>query len=264
MSKPTASELYAFQTITDFVSSLADMFGGEKHHHTKALLLYNRLISKTQINDKPVIQKHLSAFRSFCNKNRENLKEHRELNPKKIVFSERIYIHVGFFMKKADVDTQKTILEYILTLSALLDPMSQAKELLQQLRESSSDESSSQQPDLGSMMSQMAPMMNQMLSNPAMSSMLSSMMGGNGLAGGAGEIPDLTGIDFQKLTGSMNKVMGTVVKTLEESNDPEIKNLLNFANNLQPKSENEEPEEAPLQLAPAPENPDIVIEESED
>lgn len=254
MSKPTASDLYAFQTITDFVSSLADMFGGEKNVHVKALLLYNRLISKTQINDKPVIQKHLSAFRSFCNKNRNNLKEQRELNPKRISFSDRIYIHVGFFMKNADVDTRKTILEYILTLSALLDPMSQAKELLQQLR-SSDDSSSSEQPDLGSMMNQMAPMMNQLMSNPAMGSMLTSMMGASG------GMPDLAGIDFQKLTGSMNKVMGTVVKTLEESNDPEIKNLLNFANNLQPKSENEE-NSSSVQLAPAPEeNPDIVIEE---
>ena len=218
-NKLTSNELQAFQTITEFINNLADIYGHENHQYSKQLQYYQRLITKTRIDDKDIIRKHIASFRDFCSSNRDNF-DTLNFNPDRVKFSERIELNVGFFLAKADEETRNVIVEYLLTISALVDPVGKAKDMLSQLQLVNRDQPN-ELPNLDNMFEQMGPMMNQMLSNPMIGNMLSSMTGG-------APIPDLNNVDMKALSGSMNKVMKAVTETLENSDDPEIKNLLNM------------------------------------
>lgn len=116
-----------FKAISDFVLSVAPSFKGKN----KPLALYERLISKTSISHEAPVQKHINAFRKFCVNNHSCIsKGNFNFTDHKISYSDRVYIDMRAIVKSADKSETEIIRKHILTISALVYPEGNAKDLL--------------------------------------------------------------------------------------------------------------------------------------
>lgn len=205
----TGNDLYTFQLVSDFVTSLYDCFcqTSNKHHALHALSLYNRLIHNMNFKDDVNILRHVNAFRSFCVDNREQIKSRSDVSSR-VTFSDKIYIDVSYFIQNADDETRNTIWEYILAIAAYVDPESKAKEILQDLY---STETSSAAPE---------DMMTQLLKGGGGD--LMKLMGGIDI----GKV--MSQIDLPQLMGSLTTIADTVKNQLENSDDPNLAALTNM------------------------------------
>ena len=122
--------LLIFKTISTFVNELSEIFSSQNH----SLKLYQRLINKTTVNHEKSIEKHILAFRKFCISNRDLIlsKNVSKLSSvdSKIEYSDKVFIDFASIFKSADKDTSMVIFDHLLTISALVDPTSKAKEIL--------------------------------------------------------------------------------------------------------------------------------------
>lgn len=122
--------LLIFKTISTFVNELSDIFSSQNH----PLKLYQRLINKTTVSHEKSIEKHILAFRKFCISNRnliltKNVSKLSSVDSK-IEYSDKVFIDFESIFKSADKDTTMVIFDHLLTISALVDPTSKAKEIL--------------------------------------------------------------------------------------------------------------------------------------
>ena len=123
------TSLVTFKAISNFTSALASTFG-DSH---RPLKLYCHLISKTKIAHEKPIQKHMSAFKNFCTKNRQSiLTKNVDSISGKIIYSERVYIDIKDILENSDTVTKNIIWTHLLTISALVDPSGNAKKILKQ------------------------------------------------------------------------------------------------------------------------------------
>jgi hypothetical protein len=120
--------LIAFKAICNFINDLESEFG--KRH--KPLKLYKRLINQTQICHDKIIKKHITLFHDFSMNNRDALlnSDDSKLQHKRIAYSERVYIDMDYIFRLADKETKDVIWKHILTISAIVDPSSRAKDIL--------------------------------------------------------------------------------------------------------------------------------------
>ncbi|MDB4726486.1 hypothetical protein OAF54_03525 [bacterium] len=121
--------LTVFNIIGDFVSELNNIYGKQ---YLK-VALYNRLLEKTTIKHVANIKKHIELFRNFCCDNRDAIenKDEKLLVVNKIEFSNVVLIDFKHVFSITDDDTIKSsIWQYLLTLAAMLDPVSRAKKIL--------------------------------------------------------------------------------------------------------------------------------------
>jgi hypothetical protein len=127
--------LISFRAICNFINDLAQEYG--KRH--KPLLLYKRLINHTQIAHDKAIKKHVTTFSEFCSSNREALstQDSSKLTTTKLEYSDRVYIDMKFIFHIADSETSPVIWQHLLTISALLDPSGNAKDILRKQAEDS-------------------------------------------------------------------------------------------------------------------------------
>lgn len=219
--------MYAFQTIQDFVNNLHDYFGKKCH----SLNLYRRLVEKLSFGDHNLITRHLQTFKDFCVANRTAIREKNVdgLAQRRIEFSDNIYIDVKWVCEHSDADTRNTIWEYILTISALLDPSNKAKELLGTLKEGTKEDQflSSMIETVGQQVGD-APVSNPMemvgslMNSDVMGNLLQSMQSGVG----DGKL------DMNKLMSSMQGIMKNVQSQIESSDDPMVQNLMNMVSSL--------------------------------
>ena len=126
----TDYNLIAFKAITTFSNELNENFGSNKQNHS--LKLYDRLISKTSLSHDKAIKKHIDAFRTFCIDNRDGLlsKDIKKFVSSKVEYSPKVYIDFVIIFNLADKETTEIIWKHLLTISALLDPAGNAKEIL--------------------------------------------------------------------------------------------------------------------------------------
>jgi hypothetical protein len=160
MNTTTDKDLIAFKALSSFVDELSELF--EKKHHP--LKLYKRLISKTTLSHENAILKHIEAFRKFCVENRDTIKS-RDMNGIKgtIEYSSRVYIDLSEIFKhcKDDNDTVDAIWNHILTISAIVDPQNNAKEILKKrMKKSGSKQNSGASNLISSLMSSMESQVN--------------------------------------------------------------------------------------------------------
>lgn len=120
--------LIGFKAICNFINDLESVYGN-KH---KPLRLYKRLVNHTQISHDNIIRKHIGLFQQFCVSNQEALSEQNreKLVEKRIEYSERVYVDIGFILGVADGETTPVIWKHLLTISAIVDPTGRAKEIL--------------------------------------------------------------------------------------------------------------------------------------
>jgi len=122
------SNLLAFKAISEFVTDMASVFGSKQ----RSLALYARLIEKTTLSHTDVIKKHVSKFKSFCIANRNTIqtKNNITFDPKSIQYSDRVFINIETVLKMADSDEKIIIWRHLLTIAALVDTKSKAKNIL--------------------------------------------------------------------------------------------------------------------------------------
>lgn len=136
----TFDDLNTFREVTAFVKDLCSMFGDKNH----PLKLYGRLIDQTQISHKTAIRKHMTAFREFHSLNKNAILEKNTQELQNIIsYSEKVFIDIKKILLSADVDNQKTIWEHMIYISALLDPVGKAKDILKTLVETKQSDSGS-------------------------------------------------------------------------------------------------------------------------
>ena len=127
----TDNNLVVFKAIANFTQALSEEFGKKQH----SLALYCRLINKTTLAHDAPIKKHISSFTSFCISNRDAItsKDHTKLVDSIIKYSDKVFINMKHIFNLADSDTQSVIWSHLLTISALVDSSSNAKEILKSL-----------------------------------------------------------------------------------------------------------------------------------
>jgi hypothetical protein len=226
--KTSDKDLATFRTIVDFVVNLHEFFGSEsKNQSVRPLNLYHRLIHKLSFQDEDLILKHIDTFKTFCVKNRKSIRD-RDVNltDNIIRFSERIYIDMKYIFKRADSDTTKVIWEYLLTISAYVDPENKTKELLQSLKNNKEGNFIADMIEtMGSHMTE------EMGDNPNPLSMLSSMMNSDLVSTMMGKMNSGLNdgdLDLGKLLGSMSGIVENVKTEIEKSDDPMMKSLLSL------------------------------------
>ena len=127
MSNSSDYNLITFKALSKFVNELAEMFSADNH----SLKLYNRLIQKTTLSHDNAIRKHIDIFRTFCINNRDCIiNKNTNLTNPALEYSEKVFINFSDIFKESDPETSSVIWNHLLTISALVDPSSKAKEIL--------------------------------------------------------------------------------------------------------------------------------------
>jgi len=122
------SSLVIFKAISNFAKDLAGEFAEKQH----SLKLYSHLIEKTTLSHDKAINKHISAFKSFCVSNIDCIseKDYTNLKETTISYSEKAFIDMTEIFSFADKDTEEIIWKHLLFISALIDPTTKVKEML--------------------------------------------------------------------------------------------------------------------------------------
>jgi hypothetical protein len=211
--------LTAFKAINTFVDDLSEAFG--KIH--KPLKLYKRLINRTYVTHEEAIKKHITLFKNFCFANRDALSEQscNKITEGKVCYSERVYIDIKYIMEKADDDTLSVIWKHLLTISALVDPLGKARDILR--KNSEEDKSPSKESDfLANIISKVEKNVKSD-SNPLEAVMQSGIFNDilSGMKDGKFDIGKLLGV-AQNMASKMN----------EQANDPESKQAMGMLNSV--------------------------------
>lgn len=136
-----SNNLLVFKAISTFVKDLSELYG--KQHHP--LSLYRRLLEKTSVIHEKAISKHVELFREFCALNREAFQhtDYKLFTNSVVKYSEKVYIDMSKVFDIADKESRDTIWRHLLTISAFVDPSSNAKKMLKEMSEKSKMEGES-------------------------------------------------------------------------------------------------------------------------
>ena len=117
----TMKNIIVFKTISMFVKELGNFYG----KMFKNVNLYMHLINRTTFSLDLAIQKHVEAFKDFCNKNIDSIIESNYKTFKKntVKYSKKVYINFQMIFEKTEsLDTLKTIWKYLQIISMHLVP----------------------------------------------------------------------------------------------------------------------------------------------
>lgn len=121
----------AFNTICNFIRDLNASFGTKQ----KSLLLYGHLIEKTGLIHIDPVKKHINIFKHFIDQNQEAI-EDRNKNKFKtynISYSDKVAINIKEIFDLCDREEEKVVWNHLLTISAVLNPTGNAKQILRDL-----------------------------------------------------------------------------------------------------------------------------------
>jgi hypothetical protein len=205
------SALLIFKAITSFVADLNEIYGEKQ----KPLLFYAHLIEKTGIIHEDPIKKHLSIFREFITDN-ENaiLNKNWKLSKDNIIrYSEKVYIDMAqIFQLTTDPSNLECIWKHLLTLSALLNPSGQAKDILRKEQSNPGTE----EDFLSGLIDKVGKHVDPTSMNP-MESMSNLMTSGvfTELMGDMDKGIENGSLDMQKMVGSLQKMIGSLSTMME-------------------------------------------------
>jgi hypothetical protein len=212
---------HSFKTIADFVSQLSDVYGKTNHE----ILLYNHLLSKTKMTNKPAISKNIQLFNEFCARNSKAIIER---NPKqiishKIAYSDRAFINLYDILndKGIDSETTETVWNHLLVIQATLDPSSDARNIFNKLKQTpGSDNDSSESKFLDGFMSKIEGSINKdNIDADPMSAATNILQSGvlNDLVGSIDTDVKSGKLDLGKLVGTVQKMLGGLTSNMENS-----------------------------------------------
>lgn len=125
----------AFDAICDFADDLNHTYGNTKDE--LSLALYARLLTQITTRHKSAIIEHCNIFTKWCQENDAAIKAQsiEGLVNKRISYKENIYIDVAKYLQKAETEERKAIWGHLLKIYAMVDPSSEAREMIRTLRE---------------------------------------------------------------------------------------------------------------------------------
>lgn len=128
-----------FGLIKSFVSDLTEVFGTKQH----SLLLYNHLLSKTNVKDSDAVTKHVETFNKFVEENQTAILERdfKKFTNPVILYSKKIKIQLDeIFKLSSDKDTVLSIWKHLLLITSTIDPSTDAMSVLKKSLEEKSTE----------------------------------------------------------------------------------------------------------------------------
>lgn len=207
------SVLLIFKAITSFINDLNEIYGEQQ----KSLKLYSLLIEKTGIIHEEPIKKHLSVFRTFVLENEEAIlkRDKTLLKEPKIQYSEKVFIDMEDIFEIGK-ENMSCIWQHLLTISALLNPTSQAKEIL---KKEHSEGAKTEEDFLSGLIDKVGKHIDPTSTNP-MDSMNSLMSSGvfTELMGSMDSQMNNGNLDLNKMIGSLQKMIGSL-STMVETDD---------------------------------------------
>lgn len=125
----------AFNTICNFIRDLSASFGTKQ----KSLLLYGHLIEKTGLIHIDPVKKHIHLFKTYVEENQEAIEDRDKSKFKThcISYSDKVAIDLKGVFSLCDKEEEKVVWNHLLTISAVLNPMGNAKQILKDISSSS-------------------------------------------------------------------------------------------------------------------------------
>lgn len=126
--------VFLFKCIVNFIHDLNELYGEEQ----KSLQYYNLLMEKTGIVHQEPIKKHIKIFYDFCRENEDAIleKDCTKITKWKIEYSEKVFIDLKTIYESTDDENREILWKHFLTLLAVLNPTSRAKEIIAAQKES--------------------------------------------------------------------------------------------------------------------------------
>jgi phage-related tail protein len=126
--------VFLFKCIVNFIHDLNELYGEEQ----KSLQYYNLLMEKTGIVHQEPIKKHIKIFYDFCRENEDAIleKDSTKITKWKIEYSEKVFIDLKTIYESTDDENREILWKHFLTLLAVLNPTSRAKEIIAAQKES--------------------------------------------------------------------------------------------------------------------------------
>lgn len=209
------SSVLMFKAISSFIHDLNETYGKSQ----KSLCLYAALIEKTGLVHEEPIKKHIKCFHDFVIENDEGIinKDIQMFNTHVIRYSEKVFIDLKDIFKLAEknVSDIQEIWKHLLTLSALMNPVSQAKKVLQ-----TDQEKEQNTPDnfLSGLIDKIGKHVDPSSSNPmeSMSSLMSSGVFNEIMTSMNDGINDGK-LDMQSMVGGLQKMIGSLSDMIQKS-----------------------------------------------
>ena len=109
-----------FKAINEFADQLNDAFGKDDVNVNKVY----RILVKTSLTNRKVVNRHLVIFHEFLEKNRMPIlaKSHSDFQLDRIELTERIGMNLRDVIEKADEPTRKVIWQHLLNIMYIYDP----------------------------------------------------------------------------------------------------------------------------------------------
>ena len=202
------SSVLMFKAISSFIHDLNEIYGKSQ----KSLCLDAALIEKTGLVHEERIKKHIKCFHDLVVENDEGIinKDIQIFNTHIIRYSEKVFIDLKDIFKLAEknVSDIQEIWKHLLTLSALMNPVSQAKKVLQTDQEK---EQNTEDNFLSGLIDKIGKHVDPSSSNPmeSMSSLMSSGVFNEIMTSMNDGINDGK-LDMQSMVGGLQKMIGSL------------------------------------------------------
>jgi hypothetical protein len=208
------SSVLMFKAISSFIHDLNETYGKSQ----KSLCLYAALIEKTGLVHEEPIKKHIKCFHDFVIENDEGIinKDIQMFNTHVIRYSEKVFIDLKDIFKLAEKNLSdiQEIWKHLLTLSALMNPVSQAKKVLQTDQEK---EQNTEDNFLSGLIDKIGKHVDPSSSNPmeSMSSLMSSGVFNEIMTSMNDGINDRK-LDMQSMVGGLQKMIGSLSDMIQK------------------------------------------------
>tara|TARA_Y100000114_G_C11739800_1_gene318286 strand:+ start:462 stop:1178 length:717 start_codon:yes stop_codon:yes gene_type:complete len=223
------SQLAVFNAISKFVSCLNDCYGPKQ----LSLQLYNTLLTKTTLSHKEAIDKHVKLFKIFCIDNQQSILDKNSDNMHNYVieYSDKIKIDFEQIFELADKSEKAVIWNHILIICAYLNPQIRAKEILMKDKDNTNESNfltdiiNTVEQNVGNDVNDPMKAVGDIMSSGVFTNLVGNMT--SGLQNGE--------LDLSKLVGTVNNMVGTLVK--DASGDtggmpPEMGAMMNNLNSM--------------------------------
>jgi hypothetical protein len=206
-----------FKAIIEFTDQLNDTFGKED---VNVLKLY-RIINKTPLTNRKMIDRHLSIFHTFLNENREAIIARRpeSFQADRIQLTDKIYMNLRAILEKSDESVRKAIWQHLFNIMYLFNPEDDV--IRTELKASLAEQDTKENKFLMDTFSKFEKVMAEnkdmqnpsdpmaMVSNLMQSGFLNDMIGGinNGVSSGS--------LDIKSLIGTVQNLLGNLSETID-------------------------------------------------
>lgn len=214
-----------FKAIIDFTDQMNDAFGKQDVNVIKV----HRIISKTPLTNRKVIDRHLVIFYDFLDHNRDAIIKRcvDDFTDEKIQLTERIFMNLKAIMKGADEPTMKAIWQHLLNIMYLFNPEDEI--IRTELKVAMAEQDTKENKFLMDTFSKFEKAMQDnrpneetndpmaLMSGLMQSGFLNEMMGSinNGVSSGS--------LDIKNLIGTVQNLLGNLAETIEKEDSTKSK-----------------------------------------